>query len=157
MPPTNNKTYETYTASDYDNGPVQVGYPGYSGTSTVGFLDALAAIDVPISLELNGGDNIGAKKETLTIDGKKYRSSAYDSYYMLAKNRPNLKVQTNAMVQKITLENVKGSTIATAVVFSEQETGNLVNVTAKKEVILCAGTFQTPQLLMLSVLCPLLE
>jgi choline dehydrogenase len=101
--------------------------------------------------ELNKGYNIGTKQETLTINENYERSSSYDGYYQKAKSRANLKVVTLARVQKILLSGKGDDLTATGVVFSDQGSGSTVSVKATKEVILSAGTFQTPQILMLSV------
>jgi choline dehydrogenase-like flavoprotein len=101
--------------------------------------------------ELNGGDNVGAKQEPLTMDAKYRRSSSYDSYYMQAKERPNLRVLPFSPVQQIILEETATELTATGVVYNDYAGGRTLNVTANKEVIMCAGSIQTPQLLMLSV------
>jgi choline dehydrogenase len=106
-------------------------------------------IGVPYNSELNSGYNVGAKREPLTSDGVR-RVSAYDGYYVPIQNRSNLDVVTYGQVQSLILSQ-NGTKQAKGVVYSDQMTGMLVNVTATKEVIMAAGTIQTPQLLMLSV------
>lgn len=103
---------------------------------------------------MNGGNNIGTKHEPFTIDAKARRSSAYDSFYMQARNRSNLKVLTMSPVQQIILEDSGNAVTATGVVYLDYATGQTLNATASKEVVMSAGTFQTPQLLMLSVCSP---
>jgi choline dehydrogenase-like flavoprotein len=103
--------------------------------------------------ELNAGCNVGAKQEPLTMDEKYHRSSSYDNYYMQAKDRPNLKVSPFSPVQQLILEEGAEKLRATGVVYIDYAGGRTLNVTANKEVILSAGSIQTPQLLMLSVGC----
>jgi len=90
----------------------------------------------------------------LTLDARQQRSSAYDAYYKPVRNRINLSVLANAPVRLISFENRNASLYATGVVFTDQYTGATRNVTARKEVILSAGTFQSPQILMLSGVGP---
>lgn len=66
----------------------------------------------------------------------------------MAKDRANLNVQAGASVQQILFSD---DLTATGVMYLDQKAGELINVTASKEVIMCAGSFQTPQMLMLSV------
>jgi choline dehydrogenase len=103
---------------------------------------------------LNDGNNIGVKHEPFTQDAKARRSSAYDSFYMQAKNRTNLKVLTMSPVQQIMLEGSGNSVTATGVVYLDYASGQTLNATASKEVIMSAGAFNTPHLLMLSVCLP---
>jgi len=109
---------------------------------------------VPIVDELNGGNNTGTKQETLTIDAKFHRSSSYDNYYMQAKGRSNLKVLPFSPVQQVILEDGATGVTAIGVVYLDYASGQTLNATANKEVILSAGSFQTPQLLMLSGIGP---
>ncbi|QKD49315.2 glucose-methanol-choline oxidoreductase [Fusarium oxysporum Fo47] len=64
------------------------------------FLDAYAAIDIPIVRDLNNGRNLGVKQGTATLTSKYRRSSAYD-YYNAAAKRPNVDIFHNAPVQQI--------------------------------------------------------
>jgi len=72
------------------------------------------------------------------------RVSAATAYLDPARNRPNLDLITKAHVTKLNIENsqIKGLTYRSG--------GNLVNVSAEREVIVCAGTVQSPQILELS-------
>lgn len=73
---------------------------------------------------------------------------------MEAKNRSNLKVLTMSPAQQIILQSSSNGVIATGVVYTDYATGQTLNATATKEVILSAGAIKTPQLLMLSVCRP---
>ena len=70
---------------------------------------------------------------------------------MKSKNRTNLEVLTYATVLQIVILGERDTSQAVGVAVSRQNTGEIVFVSANKEVILAAGTFQTPQLLMISV------
>ena len=151
-----NVTGQGFDASLYGNGPVQVGYPGYTYSFPGGeaFVESLSAINVSIVDELNDGINVGVKQELYTMDASFHRSSSYDNHYMQAKDRSNLKVLPSSPVQQIILEQQGSSVIATGVVFVDYASGVTFNATATKEVIMSAGSFQTPQLLMLSGIGP---
>lgn len=72
------------------------------------------------------------------------RVSAATAYLDPIRNRPNLDVVTNAHVRKLNIENhqVMGLTY--------QVGQNCINVSAAREVIISAGTVQSPQILELS-------
>ena len=74
----------------------------------------------------------------------KLRYSAAKGYLNPAKKRSNLKIITNAHVQKINFEGKKASGI-------EYFLGkNLSKISANKEVILCAGSIGSPHILQVS-------
>jgi len=147
--------FQTYNSSAYSNdGPVKLSYPQYVYAASTAFIEALSSIGVPTVKELNLGDNIGAKQEPLTLDAQQQRSSAYDAYYKPIRHRPNIFIIPNAPVRQIIFDDNAGSATAVGVVYTDQYSGNVLNVTARKEVILSAGTFQTPQILMLSGIGP---
>ncbi|KAK3629309.1 hypothetical protein LTR56_013032 [Elasticomyces elasticus] len=147
--------YQTYNASAYsDNGPIALSYPTYVYDSSTAFIEALGSVNVSIVIDLNLGDNIGAKQEPLTLDAQQQRVSSYDGYYKPVRTRPNLTVRPLSQVQQVILEMRDGALVATGVVYADMVFGTTVNVTASKEVILSAGVFQTPQLLILSGIGP---
>lgn len=85
------------------------------------------------------------------MDSQFHRSSSYDSFYMQAQGRPNLKVLEMSPVERVILEETGETVKATGVVYTDYASGQPLNATANKEVIVSAGVFKTPQLLMLSV------
>lgn len=139
--------YQTYNASAYSQeGPISLSYPTYVYDSSTAFIEALGSVNVSIVEELNLGDNIGTKQEPLILDKQQARVSSYDGYYKPVRHRRNLLVVPRAQVSQIILEQGNDGLTATGVVYSDQPSGSTLNVTASKEVILSAGTFQTPQL-----------
>lgn len=79
------------------------------------------------------------------------RSFAATAYYLPNAERPNLRVLTGALVQKIHFASRKSKKEPlTAIGLSFTVDGKSYIAKAKREVILSAGTFQSPQLLELS-------
>jgi choline dehydrogenase-like flavoprotein len=76
------------------------------------------------------------------------RSYSATGYYKPIASRKNLTVLTEAVVQEIKLEEIDGTFVATGAIFSHD--GARHHVHAAKEVILCAGSVQSPQILELS-------
>lgn len=158
-PPTDKFTYQGHDPLGYSDGPIQVGYPGYYYTApgSSAFVESLGAIGVQPINDLNMGKNVGAKQEPLTLDTAFHRNSAYDNYYKQAMHRPNLHVLTGSPVQQIILTKEGSSTKATGVVYNDYASGANTNASCSKEIILCAGAIQSPQLLMVSGVGPALE
>ncbi|KAK2924301.1 FAD/NADP-binding domain superfamily [Fusarium oxysporum f. sp. vasinfectum] len=118
------------------------------------FLDAYAAIDIPIVRDPNNGRNVGVKQGTATLTSKYRRSSAYD-YYNAAAKRPNVDIFHNAPVQQIMFSrNAAGVLVATGLSFIDHSQGRHRSIAASKEVIVTLGTFQSPQMLMVSGIGP---
>ncbi|MGK0149647.1 choline dehydrogenase [Pseudomonas putida] len=93
-------------------------------------------------------DHNGYRQEGLHIaqalvhDGVRWSSSR--GYLHPAENRPNLEVWTHATVRNLIFEG------DSAVGVRVDHEGLTQDVTSRREVILCAGAFNTPKLLMLS-------
>ncbi len=111
------------------------------------FIEAGKEAGYPETIDYNGEQQEGFGPMHMTVGGG-VRSSTSNAYIKPAKSRSNLKILTNVLVQKIILEN----TIATGIEYSIN--GNKKILKANKEVILCAGSIGSPQLLQLSGIGP---
>jgi choline dehydrogenase len=108
------------------------------------FVEACAETGIPKNTDYNGAKQEGAGFFQFSIkDGK--RHSAATAFLKPALARPNLKVITNARVQQIIIENNTATGVEYAVGKNAAQ-----KASASKEVILSAGSFQSPQILMLS-------
>ena len=76
------------------------------------------------------------------------RESSETAFLRPALGRPNLVVYTDTMAKKIVFEGSRATGVQV------ESDGYAYNLTAGKEVILSAGTFQSPQLLMVSGIGP---
>src|SRR5471032_2465675 len=84
-----------------------------------------------------------------TIDWRtRQRCSAIDAFLQPVMNDPRLTILTNARVMRIIMEGSR----ATGVEYVHE--GRVQTAHAQREVVLAAGTYQTPQLLMLSGIGP---
>ena len=112
------------------------------------FINAAEETGIPKVNDFNTGDNFGVGffQFTTTFNklGLKLRYSAAKGYLNPVKKRSNLKIITNAHVQKINFEGKKASGI-------EYFLGeNLNKISANKEVILSAGSIGSPHILQVS-------
>ena len=107
------------------------------------FLAAARDLGWPISNNLNGDDVEGIMRLRSTVrDGKRWSSS--DAFLRPAIKRPNLKVVSGAMVERISLVDSRATGVRYKV------SNRTAQARAKREVILSAGAVNTPQLLQLS-------
>jgi choline dehydrogenase len=95
------------------------------------------------------GSAIGGFNQLCTVDPEHNRRSyAARDYYEPNADRPNLTLITHALVSKIELEKHAEHVKATGVQFTVDNTTHTMK--ARKEVIVCGGTVNSPQLLELS-------
>ncbi len=80
------------------------------------------------------------------------RSSTSNAYLRRAMKRKNLTVLTNVMSRQIVTKDEEGQLVASGIEF--ERNGEINTATAKKEVILSAGSIGSPQLLQLSGIGP---
>ncbi|KAJ5378233.1 uncharacterized protein N7496_005642 [Penicillium cataractarum] len=101
--------------------------------------------------EPNKGEHLGFYRSFLSIDrtAKPVRSYAANGYLVPIMDRPNLQVIMDAIAARVIMEqDAGGSLLARGVELIHD--GITQNIIAKKEVILSAGTFKSPQILELS-------
>lgn len=95
------------------------------------------------------GSAIGGFNQLLTVNPEHVRRSySARDYYEPNAGRENLLVLTGALVTKIELEKKGDVAVATGVCFLVN--GTPYTVKASKEVIVCGGTINSPQVLELS-------
>ncbi|CAG9837081.1 unnamed protein product [Diabrotica balteata] len=132
------------------NGLLNVEYHLPRNPQADAFIEANREIGEPIA-DYNGGTGLGASVyQTTTLHGK--RDDTGKAFLQPFLKRKNLKLKKYSYVTKI-LINRKNKT-AEGVIFSCRRTKKQYTVRASKEVIISAGTVQTPQLLMLSGIGP---
>ncbi len=131
-----------------DSGPLQVSDQKSPRPITQAFIEAGTQLQYRQSDDFNTGDNegIGLYQVTQFHDAAKNgeRCSAAAGYLFPVMDRPNLTVITKARATKILFEGKRATGIAYRVGKKDK------TVMAAKEVILCGGAFNSPQLLQLS-------
>ncbi len=124
-------------------GPLQVGPRPYTNPLSQVFLEAVQELGFDLNPDFNGAKQEGFGLYQVT-QANGARCSAATAFLHPVRQRRNLHIMTGALAQRVILENGK----ATAVEFEHK--GAVDQLTAKREVILSAGTFKSPHLLMLS-------
>lgn len=107
------------------------------------FVDAANQAGHPLNPDFNGPEQEGVGLYQVTHkNGERY--SAAKAYLTPNRARPNLQVFTNSQATRILMERKR------AVGVEFQQGGQLKQLKAAREVLLCAGALQSPQLLLLS-------
>jgi choline dehydrogenase len=134
------------------DGPLSVSDLRHVNVLSRVFVEAGQQAGYPRNDDFNGPDQHGFGVYQVTQrDGA--RCSAAVAYLAPAGQRSNLTVHTGAMVSRITFEGTSVSARrANGVVYSAF--GKAFHQPAAREVILCGGTINSPQLLMLSGIGP---
>jgi choline dehydrogenase-like flavoprotein len=142
-----------YNANAFpQNGPLQITFANYAQSFSTWLKAGFAAIGIGEAPDFNSGSLMGAQYCTSTIrPADQTRSSSATSFLLSAiqKGLRNLKVYTATRAENIVFNAEKKATGVRV------KTG-LVSYTlhASKEVIVSAGSFQSPQLLMVSGIGP---
>ncbi|MCJ1393615.1 hypothetical protein MMC18_006490 [Xylographa bjoerkii] len=131
-------------------GPLGVSHANWALPMSSYASEAFASIRIPTAQDFSSGDLVGAQYTPLTVSSpNEERSSSESSFLQAAKDRPNLKVYTHTLVKRILFDDTKR---AIGVLVSADH--GTFQLTARREVILSAGAFQSPQLLMVSGIGP---
>lgn len=111
------------------------------------FFEAAREVDLQETDDFNGPSPEGVGSFAITIRGR-LRCSAADAFLRPALARGQVRLVTDALVQRVLIEDGR----ATGVEFLRG--GEIVRARARREVILSAGTVNSPQLLQLSGIGP---
>jgi choline dehydrogenase len=125
-------------------GPIHIRRPKDPHPTAPAFLDAAREMGMPILDDVNGPMVPGAGYINMNIAADGTRVSAVRAFLRPALSRPNLTLLLNATVVKL---NFKGTRCMGVKIMTG---GTVSDIAAGKEVILAAGSINSPKLLMLS-------
>jgi choline dehydrogenase-like flavoprotein len=136
---------ENFGGSVYhgSDGPMNVRVVTRPNPLNFSFFDALASLGYTYREDLNGADSEGMGLRQLSIRGGTRETTA-SAMLQPALGRRNLTVLTETQATRIVLDGKR------AVAIEARGPGGNVVVRAHKDIVLTAGAFQSPQLLMLS-------
>lgn len=128
-------------------GPLTVSDWRHPDPLSQAFVDAAAENGIPTNPDFNGASQEGAGFfQTTTRRGR--RASTAVAYLRPARQRGNLRVKTSALAQRILFDGRR------AVGVSYKQGGTVRSARARKEVLVCSGAYNSPQLLQLSGVGP---
>ncbi|KAF4309876.1 Glucose-methanol-choline oxidoreductase [Botryosphaeria dothidea] len=130
-------------------GPVQVGYTNFVSAAATWLEKGMAAVGIKPAADFNSGTLLGGAYLSTTIRPSDATKSGSDQFITRAKSNPKLKVYIKTLAKKILFDNNKKAT-GVAV----DTAGIKYTINTRKEVIVSAGAFQSPQLLMVSGIGP---
>jgi choline dehydrogenase len=114
------------------------------------FIEGAVQLGIPRNPDYNGAQQEGISYAQRTIDNGR-RVSAATAFLHPARKRANLTVRTHAHITELSFE---GKRCTGAVYSISGRDGDTRRVTATREVILSAGSYNSPQLLQLSGIGP---
>jgi len=128
-------------------GPLSVSDLRYKNPLSDVFLQAAGELQLPANDDFNGAQQEGMGYYQVTQkDGR--RCSTATAYLHPARSRTNLSVRTDARCEKVLIDNGRAAGVR------YRQARETKTVYARREVIVSAGTFQSPQILMLSGIGP---
>ena len=148
-PPANPKAFSS------TGGPLQVSHPNFAQVFA-SFVDGpMREAGIPDKQDFGSGSLLGRQYAPLTISYPEEERSSSESSYLragLRSDRTNLKVYSHTLAKRI----INGNKTATGVELETASYGNhnTLVLEARKEIIVSAGAFQSPQLLMVSGIGP---
>lgn len=139
-----------YPDLEGSNGPVQASYPRVAHFRQKAWVEAFKELGLSNTTDPLEGNAVGGHIPTSHISHDQgERSHAGNAYFEPASSRPNLRLITGALVKQILFDRTGGKEMrATRVSYICNDKTYSAN--CKKEVILAAGAFASPQLLELS-------
>lgn len=129
------------------NGPIGVDFASTDDPIFDAMMTAGETAGYPKTDDTNGRDTVGFGRGQYSMRRGR-RSSASSAYLRPVMKRKNLTVRSETLAHRVIVEKMR----ARGIEYSAN--GRLERAVAEREVILCGGSFNTPQLLMLSGIGP---
>jgi len=125
------------------NGPLRVTYPDEPGELYDTIIEAAGQVGIPKNLDYNGSNQNGISMSQATISNGRRMSTAH-CYLRPVRHRKNLTISTNSLTTRLILNQKRCVGVCYSV------NNKIFNAKAKREVIISAGTINSPQILELS-------
>lgn len=129
-------------------GPIGVSWNRVRDPICGAWFEAAKTAGFPFNPDTSSGEAGGFGPTQYTIRGG-HRCSAASAYLRPARRRANLMVKTHAYARRVLMDRNRAIGIE-----YENRRGEIGRVQAEREVLLCGGTYNSPQLLMLSGVGP---
>ena len=151
----NASNHQTSSAFSATGGPLQVSFTNFVDAFATYARPALLALGLGPLDGFNSGKIIGSAWATWTIDHTTgTRSSSETSFLQSAVQSTPIKIYNNTLAQKILFSGKRATGVLVQPYNYTNVYGESYAISANKEVIVSAGAFQSPQLLMVSGVGP---
>jgi choline dehydrogenase len=130
------------------DGPLQVAAIDTRRLLHEPLMGSAAAAGYATTDDIHGELEEGFARGEITVDARGRRASTSRAYLRPALRRPNVELATRALARRVMIDGGKARGI------EYSQAGRSIEVHASREVILCGGAFNSPQLLMLSGIGP---
>lgn len=147
------KTFESYRepgahAGRGRDGQLQITAATYQSPVFDALAQGFATQGMPWLDDITTPNAHGAGRSQYTVDRKGVRESTYKAFVKPVQGRPNLTIATHTAASRVVIENGRATGVMT------EANGEQRLHTARREVILSAGVYGSPQLLQLSGVGP---
>ncbi len=141
------ENYEPGPANEYHakGGELNVTHVSMKYDISDAYIDAAVSVGIPRNDDINGENQEGIGYVQVNMKNGKRWSSADAFLSADVKKRPNLTIALQAVAQRVLLDRKK----AVGIEYQDAK-GNTHQAKASREVVLCAGTYNSPPLLELS-------
>lgn len=130
-------------------GPLKISHLGHTSAMTRTYVKTLQGMGIPYNPDFNGAHQFGVGFMQHTIDWITHRRcSAVDAFLRPVMDNPLLTIETGATVTGLKMEGDRVTSV------DYVQNGTRKSAVAGVEVIMAAGAYQTPKLLMLSGIGP---
>jgi choline dehydrogenase len=129
------------------DGPLSVSDWRHHDPLSEAFVKAAVEAGVPFNPDFNGATQEGAGFFQTTTQRGRRASSAF-CYLRPARSRANLRIETDALAQRVTFEGRRARSI------DYRQNGVVRSARARREILLSSGAYNSPQLLQLSGVGP---
>jgi choline dehydrogenase len=129
------------------DGPLSVSDWRHHDPLSEAFVKAAVEAGVPFNPDFNGATQEGAGFFQTTTQRGRRASSAF-CYLRPARSRANLRIETDALAQRVTFEGRHARSI------DYRQNGVVRSARARREILLSSGAYNSPQLLQLSGVGP---
>lgn len=130
-------------------GPLQVSYPNYAMTFSSWMQLGMEAIGVAKTTDFNSGHLLGSQYCSSTIRPSDQSRSSSEASFLSSTRHPGLHIYPGTLVRRVLFNSSKA-----AIGVEVENAGITWKISATKEVIVSAGAFQSPQVLMVSGIGP---